>query len=342
MIVHSLKYMLPAVTAISLLSSCAGSSTPTTPPGFQQNQSHAGKRATSPCPCLYVADFYAGVHVYAEGASGDATPIQDISGSNTGLGLPTDVAVDASGNIYVANDGANSVTVYAAGSTGDVAPVQDISGSMTGLWDPQGIALNPLNGDIYVAPERKGGEGRKITIYPSGSTGNIAPTGIIKGLRTAIDFPLKLTLGPTGKLYVPNVDGNSVTVYRAGVTHGVPPIQDISGSNTGLDAPEQIALDTHGRIYVVNYSNDSVTVYATRANGNIAPIRTIAGSNTNLNDPAGIALDGSGHIYVANAPESGTGYVTVYAAHANGNIAPINTISGPNTGLRAPEGITIR
>ena len=56
MIVRSLKYMLAAVTAISLLSSCAGSSTPTTPPGFQQNQSHPGKRATSPCPCLYVAD----------------------------------------------------------------------------------------------------------------------------------------------------------------------------------------------------------------------------------------------------------------------------------------------
>lgn len=158
MIVHSLKYMLAAVTAISLLSSCAGSSTPTTPPGFQQNQSRPGKRATSPCPCLYVAnltnrDGYS-VTVYAEGATGDATPIQDISGSNTGLDFPNDVAVDASGNIYVANGGnaySNSVTVYAAGATGNVAPIQDISGSMTGLVYPSGLALNPLNGDIYVA-----------------------------------------------------------------------------------------------------------------------------------------------------------------------------------------------
>ena len=80
------------------------------------------------------------------------------------------------------------MTVYAAGATGNVAPIQDISGSMTGLYDPSGIALNPLNGDIYVANSAPGRKlGGKVTIYPSGSTGNIAPTGIIEGMRTAID-----------------------------------------------------------------------------------------------------------------------------------------------------------
>ena len=143
------------------------------------------------------------VNVYAEGATGDATPIQDISGSNTGLNSPSDVAVDASGNIYVANWGNNSVTVYAAGATGNVAPIQDISGSMTGLVRPDGLALNPLNGDIYVASS-PGPNGGKITIYPSGSTGNIAPTGKIEGMRTGIYYPVELALGATGKIYVPN------------------------------------------------------------------------------------------------------------------------------------------
>ncbi|MGB8907717.1 MAG: NHL repeat-containing protein [Candidatus Cybelea sp.] len=348
MIVQSLKYMLAAVTAISLLSSCAGSSTPTTPPGFQQNQSHPGKRATSPCPCLYIANYSgpsgapSSVTVYAEGATGDATPIQDISGSNTGLNYPNDVAVDASGNIYVANRDGNSVTVYAAGATGNVAPIQDISGSMTGLVHPLGLALNPLNGDIYVANEPRGAKlGGKVTIYPSGSTGNIAPTGIIEGMRTAIDKPYKLTLGATGKIYVPNFN-NSVTVYRAGARGDSAPIKTISGSNTGLEFPEQIALDTHGRVYVANHNNMSVTVYATLANGNVAPIRTIRGSNTQIHNPNGIALDGSGHIYVANASFNGSvnvGSVTVYAAFANGNVAPINTL---DTGLNLPEGIAIR
>ena len=73
------------------------------------------------------------VTVYAEGATGNATPIQTIRGSHTGLSGPIDVAVDASRDIYVANLHNTSVTVYSAGATGNVAPIQTIAGSMTGL-----------------------------------------------------------------------------------------------------------------------------------------------------------------------------------------------------------------
>ena len=48
------------------------------------------------------------------------------------------------------------MTVYSAGATGNVAPIQTIAGSMTGLHYPGGIALNPLNGNIYVANPANG------------------------------------------------------------------------------------------------------------------------------------------------------------------------------------------
>jgi 6-phosphogluconolactonase (cycloisomerase 2 family) len=129
-----LKYALVQATAIALLTSCAdGPSTPSTTTASQPNQSRTIKHLTSSCPCLYVADEgSASVTVYAEGATGNATPIQTISDSYTGLTKPTDVAVDASRDIYVANSTGNgSVTVYSAGATGNVAPIQTIVGSMT-------------------------------------------------------------------------------------------------------------------------------------------------------------------------------------------------------------------
>ena len=341
-----MKYTLAAATVMSLLTSCAGgSSTPSTATASQPNQSRTIKHQTSSCPCLYVADARNdSVAVYAEGATGDATPIQTIRGFHTGLAFPTDVAVDASRDIYVANEGNSSVTVYSAGATGNVPPIETIGGSMSGVLDPYGIALNPLNGNSYVANSSNGSNDGTVTIYPPGSSGNIPPIGIIKGTRTGLDGPRGLFLGGSGKIYVPNRADDSVTVYRAGATRGVPPIQTISGSNTGLDGPVQVALDSTAKIYVVN-SSDSVNVYAPRANGNVAPIRTIEGHKTQLHLPRGIALDASGRIYVANSCCSDKRIsVTVYAPGARGNATPVNIISGPNTGLRRgrPQGIAIR
>lgn len=109
-----LKYTLVATAAIALLTSCAdGSSTPPIPLAFPQ-KSHAGRHATSSCPCLYATNYSASsVSVYAFGATGSAKPIQVI--------------------------------------TGNVAPIQTIQGSNTGLDHPIGTALDPVTGDIYVA-----------------------------------------------------------------------------------------------------------------------------------------------------------------------------------------------
>ncbi len=78
------------------------------------------------------------ITVYAAGASGDATPIATIRGSNTGLtGGPYGIALDGAGNIYVANPlNSNNVLVFAAGASGNVTPIVTIAGGNTGLNFP--------------------------------------------------------------------------------------------------------------------------------------------------------------------------------------------------------------
>lgn len=359
MLISRFKHIVGIAATIALLTACAGGSS--TQPPFQQNPSHTGKPSTPSCPCIYVANEGPGgdssVTVYSADATGDAKPIQIVSGSNTGLSASRDIAVGADGKMYVANatgggsPSHGSVTVYAAGATGNVAPTQTISGPNTRLNDPLGIALDPVNGDVYVESEGCGSPYFYcIEIFASGANGNIAPIGIIRGKKTELSNSTGVSLDATGNLYVANYAGvgykdrGTVTVYAARSVGNVAPMQSISGSNTGLYQPETVALGTRGNIYVPNGSGGpsnagSVTVYDPGANGNAAPIRTVEGTRTKLDEPIGVALDGSNNIYATNY-ESST--VTVYAAGANGHVRPINKIKGRGTGLSYPTGVAIR
>jgi sugar lactone lactonase YvrE len=309
----------------------------------------------TPNPATFVANTgYPGngtpVSVYPFGSNGNVTP--DSNGpSATGLSLPFGVALDSNLNIYVANNGANSVTEYAAGSSGNSAPIATIAGSNTGLINPSGVALDSSK-NIYVANLGSlSGASDIVTIFAAGSNGNVSPTATITGPATGLNYPTAITLDSSGNIYVANAGtqnggANTVTVYPAGSNGNVAPSATISGSNTGLLVPWGIALDSSKNIYVANDGSsvgqsDSVTVYPAGSNGNVTPSATISGTNTGLDSPGGIAVDSSGNIYVTNDGDltSNPDNVTVFSPGSNGNVSPSYTLAG--LGMGYPFGIAV-
>lgn len=66
------------------------------------------------------------------------------------------------------------------------------------------------------------------------------------------------------------------------------------------------------------------------------------GGNTGLDQPNAVAVDGKGRIYVSHSVGSLSGCcITVYDKNANGNVAPIRSISGSNTQIDFPGGIAV-
>jgi Putative Ig domain len=59
------------------------------------------------------------------------------------LDFPDGVDVDATGNIYVSNLFANTITVYAPTARNNAAPTATLSGSATGLAGPEHLAVSP-------------------------------------------------------------------------------------------------------------------------------------------------------------------------------------------------------
>jgi len=302
------------------------------------------------------------VTVYAAGANGNVPPLAVIGGSNTGLNLPVGIALDASGKIYVLNGATNlpGVNVYPplGSSTGilNQAPIASIAGSQTLLDYPDSIALDS-QGNIYVANEgpivsRKLYDYGRITIYPAGSNGNIAPTATISGVKTGLAYPTGIAVDSGGNIYVgnfytANTKGeifSSVTVYSAGSKGNARPIAVISGDNTSFYYPQGMALDSSGNLYVsANLGGISaIEIFPAGSNGNVSPAVTITGADTGLSFPHAIALDAGGSIYVLNDNDpNGIPSVTAYPAGSSGNAAPIATITSAFTGINAASSVAV-
>lgn len=62
-----------------------------------------------------------------------------------------------------------------------------------------------------------------------------------------------------------------------------------------------------------------------------------------LSSPYVVAMDDAGYVYVANAPQVSNpqGSILVFAPGLNGEVAPIQVISGSPTMLAAPTGIAV-
>jgi hypothetical protein len=236
------------------------------------------------------------VTVYSAGSWGNAAPTAEITGQPSGdqMKCPSDVALDAAGDIYVSGLMSNSVSVYAPGANGDPTPIRYISGSNTKLNFPSYLHVTP-KGRLYVANFI----GKSVNVYAPGANGDVAPAQLITGSDTGIYYASAVTVDNKGRIYVSSLPPASqtaccVTAYAKNANGDAVPIRTISGAQTGLTGADGIGLDSSDNIYVTQLppsnATPSVTVFKKGATGDVAPIRTIMGSKTGIDGPAGIVV----------------------------------------------------
>jgi DNA-binding beta-propeller fold protein YncE len=257
-------------------------------------------------------------------------------------GTSTTGSTTGTGQLYVANESANSILRFAGatGLRGSPSPTAILSGSSTTLASPTGIRIDAPNNRLYVANAGNG----NILVFDKISTltgnVNIGPTRTISSANLV--RPVDVALDPAKDLlYV--ADSLEVAVFGSASTanSSTPALRVIQLTFT----PGAILVDSNSdRLFIADPSTNTIDVVdgASIANGPLTPTRTIAGGNTQLSAPNGLVIDGAGRLIVSNATSASiTIYNNASATTTSGNLTPAGVISGTNTTMKSPAQMAI-
>jgi len=213
-----------------------------------------------------------GVVTTLAGTAGGSGGSADGTGAAASFNAPTGVAVDSSGNVYVADSENHTIRkITAAGvvstftGTGSVGRL-DGTGSAASFRYPFGVAVDSI-GNVYVA-DYYNSTIRKITA--AGVVSTFAGTGSVgrldgTGSAASFYYPYGVAVDSSGNVYVADTFNNTIRkITSAGVvstlagTAGSTGSTDDTGAAASFRYPSGVAVDSSGNVYVADQLNHTI------------------------------------------------------------------------------------
>lgn len=249
-----------------------------------------------------------------ETVAGSTEGFADGAASDAKFNTPSGIAMDAQGNLYIADTGNNRIRkldttgqVTTLAGTG-AAGFKDGVASVAMFDAPIGIAVDKA-GNLYVA-DTYNDRIRKIT--PDGQVTTLAGSGIAgyadgQAEQAKFDTPCGVAVDEQGNVFVADTGNNAIRkITPQGEVTTLTQIEsDEPSGNTRLSSPVSLVLTPDHFLFITSSANGSIyrltpegelSVYA----GSRSGFADGTGAEARLNGAAGIAADAQGNLYVAD------------------------------------------
>ncbi|MBN8584032.1 MAG: SBBP repeat-containing protein [Ignavibacteria bacterium] len=270
------------------------------------------------------------------------------NGPGSSTDIARSIAVDLTGNIYVAGYSSNTITgdnytVIKYSSSGDTLWVRSYNGPVNGVDNLNSMSID-MNSNVYVTGRSEGSNGIDTTFdlatikynamgvlqwaqryngpangneegfsIDVDNAGNVYATGSSKGFTTASDY---------------------LTIKYSSSTGDPQWVQRYSGIISGsINTASSITIDIYGNVYITGHSGDNMPNqydYATiryNPDGNVQWIQRYNGPANGIDWVHSIAIDSVGNVYVtgeSSGINSGMDIATIKYSQTIG-IHPIST-----------------
>jgi sugar lactone lactonase YvrE len=225
-----------------------------------------------------------------------------------GFNAPLGIAIDGSGNVYIAQESNNPVQEILA--TGGYTTVNTLG---SGFNSPEGVAVDG-GGNVFVADTVQSQV--KEILAGGGYT-------VINTLGSGLSHPDSIAVDGIGNVFVGNT--GSGAVIEIPVAAGYSTVITLA---SGFVFPLGIAVDSSGNVFVADVDTNLVSEII--AAGGYATVRTLG---SGFNEPAGIAVDGEGNVFVSDYGNGAIKEILVA-----GGYTTVNTVG---SGLDGPIGVAV-
>jgi uncharacterized protein (TIGR03437 family) len=252
---------------------------------------------------------------------------------------PCKIAVDSSGNLYIADQNNFRIRKVSGGTINTIAGngtagYSGDTGAATSanISPPCGVAVDK-SGDVYFSQSSPSTNAAIREVSANGTINTVAGTLLGGGysgdsgaaVDAQVNGPTGLALDTAGNLYIADTLNNRIrqiqtnnNIYTVAGNGDTPPLTAGSGViawYTSLSNPEGVTVDASGNLYIADTFNHCVReVYgpATNMNHIIVTIAGVCGltggfsgdggpaTKALLNYPNDVAVDSAGNVYIAD------------------------------------------